>query len=183
MNKTSNPQINNLKVHVLLTTSGIHRLKKSLLTVIAKSYNNFSVVKDEFTYILFPKRGFVNITGIRGFVDVNRVIPHLCLFFSLNRSDILSDIVIDNISASGNFWQRVNLVNLHKTINKRSSVKRVGFQSCTFDRNRFPGAFCRTYGFGTLTLFPSGKYVVVGAKCQEHVDHIFQQMSAVIAML
>lgn len=181
MKKTSTPKINNLKVHILLDNSGVTCLRKSLFTTVKKSYNNFSVVKDTFTYIIFPQRGFVNITGIKGFLDIVRVIPHFCLFFGLDECNILSDIVVDNISASGNFWQRVNLVQLHQAINKKK-VKSC-FVSCTFDRNRFPGAFCRTRGFGTLTLFPSGKYVVVGAKCQEHVDNIFQQMSVVIAIL
>jgi TATA-box binding protein (TBP) (component of TFIID and TFIIIB) len=173
--------INNLKVHIQLTTAGLQHLRTALEFKEVKTHNNFLVVREGVsTYIIFPNKGFINITGIRGFSILSSVIPTFCQIFGLERDEISSDVVIDNISAAGNFWQRVNLVHLKSRLNKRGENN---FFSVHFNRNRFPGAFCKTAGFGTLTVFPSGKYVVVGAKCQEHVEKLVRRMFAVIRTL
>lgn len=176
MSEKTAPKINNLKVHILLTEVGTEVLKASLLArKEKKSYNNFYVVKDGFTYIIFSNKGFVNITGIRGYAQLGGVIPHFCLVFDLNPSHICSDIIIDNISAAGNFYQRVNLNILWG---------RVGDFFCvSYNRNRFPGAFCKTKKIGTLTLFPSGLYVIVGCKKAEQVEEIYRKMLAIIPTL
>lgn len=178
----ASPRINNLKVHVVLTEGGVEQLKIALLEKQKTSYNNFDVVRGGHTYIVFPKKGFVNITGIKSFSELTSVIPQLCQTFGLKTSEITPKVVIDNISAAGNFGQRVSLVRLQQIVNKGGVEKRKFF-STHFDRNFFPGAFCKTRGLGTITLFPSGKYVVVGAKCLEHVEQIFQEMSALIPLL
>jgi TATA-box binding protein (TBP) (component of TFIID and TFIIIB) len=101
----------------------------------------------------------------------------------LARHDVKSEsVVVDNISASGDFRQRVNLTHLQQTLNCRN-LKERNYFTVHFDRNFFPGAFCKTLGFGTITVFPSGKYVVVGAKCLEHITNIHREMTAVIATL
>ena len=181
MKQTTAPKINNLKAHIVLTESGIYCLEEALRRVEKKCYNNYVVVKDKLTYIIFPKKGFVNITGIKTFSKLPQVVPEFCAFFDINASDV-SNIIVDNVSASGNFLRRVNLANLQKKINGEGFKNRKFF-SCHFDRNFFPGSFCKTQGFGTLTLFSSGKYVVVGSKCLEQVDRIFQEMSVVISTL
>lgn len=184
----TSPVVNNLKVHFLLDHSCIHHVTEVLRSrEDTVCYNNYFVVKNRFSFIIFPKSGFVNITGIKSFSHLPEVIPHFCkLFPHVGEKNIASEIVIDNISAAGNFGQRVDLVCLQHTVNR--SKERGGAREKTcftvhFDRNFFPGAFCRTRGFGTLTVFPSGKYVVVGAKCLEHVDKVVQQMLVIISTL
>lgn len=176
--ESTSPKINNLKVHLVLTALGTQHLKKVLVFKEKKSYNNFDVVREGYTYIIFPESGFINITGVKGFSELTLITPKFCQVFGLKPSDIATDVVVDNISASGNFRQRVNLTQLQAVVNAKRSTF-----STHFDRNFFPGAFCKTRGLGTLTLFPSGRYVVVGSQCLEQVETIFQEMSAIIKML
>jgi TATA-box binding protein (TBP) (component of TFIID and TFIIIB) len=145
-----------------------------------KTFNNFSVVREEHTYIIFPEKGFVNITGVRRFSELVSIIPKFCAAFGLAQTDVASDVIVDNISASGDFYSRVNLSRLQQLLNRRGGEE---YFTVQFDRNFFPGAFCKTRGFGTLTLFPSGKFVVVGAKCLEHLEKTFQEMRAVMTIL
>lgn len=175
MREKTAPRINNVKLHILLTEDGIEILKTSLLKIEKKSFNNFCVVKNGFTYIIFSNKGFVNITGIRGFSQLVDVVPHFCEVFNLKPSHISSDIVIDNISAAGNFHQRVNLEALWKQVGETFCVR--------YNRDRFPGAFCKKKKFGTLTLFPSGLYVIVGCKSATHVQAIYLEMLAFIPTL
>jgi len=178
----TSPKINNLKVHIVLTESGTRKLKLGLFAEgREQKYSNFAVVRSKHTYIVFTS-GFVNITGIRSFTERPTVIPLFCQEFGVTTDDIASDIVIDNISAAGNFQRRVDLKRLQRIVNKRKTQHSTFF-SVHFDRNFFPGAFCKTRGLGTLTLFPSGKYVVVGSKCLEHVEKIFQQMCVLMPLL
>lgn len=183
MQEAATPTVNNLKVHIILTSTGVQHLKTSLLYESRKNFNNFSVVRQGWTYIIFANRGFVNITGINSYSQIESVIPQFCAAFKLDRAHVASDVVVDNISANGDFGKRCNLALLQRLLNKRGGEEERKYFTITFDRNFFPGAFCKTRGFGTLTLFPSGKFVLVGAKCLEHVEKTFLQMRAVIAIL
>ena len=171
------PTVNNLKTHICVEGKNIQRLITALQKIEHIVHNNFIVCRDVYTFIIFPKRGFINITGIKSFCDLKNVIPHFCKLFKVE-VDPKTELVVDNISASGSFDQFVNLVKLQQVLNSRKKEFTVHF-----DRNFFPGAFCKTSGLGTLTLFPTGKYVVVGAKCLEHVNSISQMMGAVIQTL
>ena len=189
MEEATRARIYNLKGHIRLTEIGIQKLKTALKTKEVKTHNNFLVVKVKeggHTYIIFPDVGFINITGVKGFSQVNSIIPRFCDTFGLSRLEIAGGVEIDNISASGNFQKRVNLEILKSTLNKsKSRGERLGKIVFTvhFDRNFFPGAFCKTRGYGTLTVFQSGKYVVVGAKCQQDLEEIVHEMFAVITTL
>jgi TATA-box binding protein (TBP) (component of TFIID and TFIIIB) len=171
------PIVNNLKTHISLKGENVYQLTQSLERKERKVHNNFSVVNNVYTFIIFPKSGFVNITGIKSFSDLKNVIPHFCKVFDIKLTEP-AELIIDNISAAGSFNRKVNLVRLQEVINS----EKTDF-SVHYDRNFFSGAFCKAIGFGTVTVFPSGKYVVVGPKCQEHVDSIIQKMDAIIHAL
>lgn len=175
------PTVNNIKVHITLTQTGVQHLKVALRHKSKKTYNNFSVVREGgHTYIIFADKGFVNITGVSSYEQLPNIIPQFCAAFHLVEQDVASPCVVDNISASGDFKKRCNLVHLQQLLNRRGGKN---YFTVSFDRNYFPGAFCKTRGFGTLTLFPSGKYVLVGAKCLEHLQQTFQEMCAVMTLL
>ena len=169
--------INNIKAHIQLDKIFIKDFQSNVLRRKGKVYNNFIVIKFIYTFIIFPKKGFINITGIKNFAAYERVIPLFCDLFQAGNSNLESSkLVIDNISASGDFHQTVNLVKLQQMINAGE------YPNITthFDRNFFPGAFCKIVGLGTVTVFQSGKFVIVGSKCQEHVDQVTKLMSAII---
>ena len=188
------PQINNIKGHITLQGNGITQLRKELeqnnSSVWRKidpkrrkdAEKNFIVVKDQHrqTYIIFPHKGFVNITGVKNYSAICEVIPKFCETFRLCSSDVSQPVlVIDNISAAGNFHKTVNLSRLQKKIN--TSEEKLFSVHC--NRQYYPGAFCKRKGVGTITVFASGKYVIVGAKCREDVTTLAQLMHAVICKL
>jgi TATA-box binding protein (TBP) (component of TFIID and TFIIIB) len=177
------PKVNNLKGHILLTACGAQQLRETLLIYKEKkTHNNFVVVKAVHTYVIFPNKGFVNITGVKGFSLLNQIIPQFCATFSVRGEDVSSQQpVIDNISAAGDFDRWIDLTRLQQLINLPEEGRRQF--SFHLDRNFFPGAVCKSPGLGVITIFKSGKYIVVGAKCQEHVDSIFQKMRVLIEAL
>lgn len=178
MEKSVEAKVNNVKVHLVLKEEGKAKLRNILETKEVKTYGNYKVLRDTFTYIIFPSNGFVNITGIKSLQDIPfNVTNQFCTSFSLVREDI-GELTIDNITAVGNFNRRINLEKLHHLANSRKK-----YFTVHFDRQIFPGAFCKTFGFGTLSVYASGKYVVVGAKCQERIQKLVEEVFALIKTL
>lgn len=182
------PKINNIKAHIYLTEEGRDRLLTNikLFDISTVRHHNFSVSRDprgtRRVYIIFEKEGFVNITGIREISSLKDVIPQLCLHFSLLQTDVASpQPLIDNISASGSFNCRIDLNRLRKILNAKG--KNDGYFTVILNRNKFPGASCRAKGYGTITVFTTGKYVIVGSKSVEVMEQVFLKMSDVINSL
>ena len=178
----TSPVVNNYKVHILLTPGGVEKIRKNLALRETTSHGNFVVVRDVYTYSIFVKKGYVNITGIRNNAQLKRVIPEICISFCLEEHEIASDVIIDNISASGKFGGRINTTHVQEQINKRGKERHRFFTAST-NRGLFPGTFCRTQGHGTITVFTTGAYVTVGSKCLDSVERLFQEMSVVSAQL
>jgi TATA-box binding protein (TBP) (component of TFIID and TFIIIB) len=185
------PKINNLKGHIRVSEDCIDGIRNALKLSEKKwkknkEFHNFLVVKDKYSYIIFPKSKegycYINITGIKSFEDVENVIPELCETFHLNRIQVAGEVVIDNVSANGDFGRKLNLPQIQEAINGESKKDGNTFSAC-FDRNYFPGAFCKTLTIGTILIFPSGKYVIVGSKCVAEVQEIYRMMFAIIRKL
>ncbi len=180
------PRVNNLKVHITLTNVGKEKLFQSLslppLSENIKFCNNLFVARGINTYIVFPASGYVNITGVKNFSMMDKVIPNFCSFFQLDKTDVASNVIIDNISATGNFGQKINLTKLKEKFGKAEGQGQEIYLKVSYNRNSFPGAFCRTQ-FGTATLFANGKYVLVGIGCQENMTKLFLKMRALIRTL
>lgn len=187
------PKVNNIKTHLCLTEEGRKRLLTNLkrLNIPVKRVYNFSVCRDldprrkGHVYIILEREGFLNITGIRDFASLEDVIPQLCLFFSLHPSDVATpQPLIDNISAAGIFNRRVDLNRLRETIKAKDPEASPPYFTITLNRNKFPGASCKAInGFGTITVFSTGKYVIVGPKCLASMDQVFLRMHALITTL
>jgi len=200
------PKINNVKTHIYLTRKGRKRLLVQIgrYKIKMEKHNNFSVCRDpeleRRAYTLFEKQGFINITGIPNLEAVADVIPRLCTVFHLRASHVASSQpCIDNISAAGVFPRRLDLNRLRRILlpevkSKAQSARGVNevidpnpppssYFTILLNRDKFPGASCRAKGYGTITLFSSGKYVIVGSKCLEQMQQVFLKMAAVIATL
>jgi TATA-box binding protein (TBP) (component of TFIID and TFIIIB) len=187
---TTLPKINNLKGHIRVNKECVERIRSTLKLNVKKwkknkEYHNFIVVKDKYSYIIFPrsKKGcYINITGIKSFEDVKNVIPELCDTFQLSPIQVKGEVVIDNVSANGDFGRKLHLPQIQEVINGENEKDGNTF-STSFDRNYFPGAFCKTLTIGTIIIFPSGKYVIVGSRCAAEVQQVYQMMLAVIQKL
>jgi TATA-box binding protein (TBP) (component of TFIID and TFIIIB) len=178
MEETS-PIINNIKARIQLKNDDLKELQETLsVWKKVKKYRNFLVIKERFTYTIWPASGTVNIIGLKNLDDVAKAVSEMCREFKIDVTRIRSELVIDNVCASGHFGKTINLLHLEIQLykNKRFNV----------DLNRMyrPGAVCRTYArIGTIIVFSSGAYIIVGAKCLENVKTLFQKMIAVIKTL
>jgi hypothetical protein len=124
-----------------------------------KRYNNFIVLRNEFTYIIFKnKKGcntHINITKLRCFSDIERCQDFLnrdilCMF----KSCVIQQ-KIDNITASYDLKKNVDIL---KTIEKFINLCEV-----RYNNEKFPGVFLK-HSLGTIIVFHSGKTILIGSK-------------------
>ena len=107
----------------------------------------------------------VNVTGIRNFGDIKQAVR---VFNFITRQCIhAKEAIIDCTTASGSTKNAIPL-NL-SLIKYRLDQENKNFR-VSFDPHFFPGAVLRQKGFGTVLLFASGKYVIVGAKSQKNIE-------------
>ena len=129
-------------------------------------YNNFLVLKDKFTYILFkPKREedicHLNITKIKNFEYINEAIE---LGETLFQGRILKNSInIDNITATFNLQKSINLKKFYEKYSKEYSIR--------YNNERFPGLHFKNKK-GTLIIFHTGKITVVGCKSKENLIYL-----------
>ena len=114
--------------------------------------------------------GFINITGLRTLTDIPSAIKVVCKLINLQSSDYTARI--DNITASGTFGSLIPLhvVRYHFT---KSEPIPARFK---YNPNFFSGATLKFYdGRGTIILFSTGSYTIVGAKTFENIQSIFNE--------
>jgi TATA-box binding protein (TBP) (component of TFIID and TFIIIB) len=131
-------------------------------------YHNFTVFKKSannlYTYIVFPKNGYINVTGIKSYSQICSAIENFCNVFHFSKQHVHS-FSVDNITASGQLLFELDLSKVSETF----SVY------CTrYDVNIFPGLLIKVQNLGTITLFSSGKYTIVGVKCIRQLAQISQ---------
>jgi TATA-box binding protein (TBP) (component of TFIID and TFIIIB) len=190
---TSPPSINNVKVRVKVSKSALSNLKLGISKLakiggytakkkkIFQQHHNFVVYRGTYTYIVFCGEGTVNITGIPSYGKVKHAVKYFCQEFNVSRRDLTAPTV-DNLTASGNFNVYIDLKILKQIINNQKNTNSL-IKSASFNVEHFPACFCRTFSIGTISVFGSGKYNIVGAKCRKHVKDIFQAMTVYISKL
>jgi hypothetical protein len=131
-----------------------------------KNYNNFLVVKDIYTYIIFKKNknneNHINITKIPNIDSVSNAITRIQ---DLTKSLILSQ-TIDNIIASTSLPNPLNL-KLISTL----------FTNVKYNNEKFPGLFIK-FTTGTVIIFHSGKIVIVGCKTEKDLQCLILKIFA-----
>lgn len=144
----------------------------SLTPHITRHSNFISFHIDHFAFVLFPKSGQVNISGIRGFNDIKEAVR---VFNSQFKTNIpVSNIVVDNTTASGKLHHRIkSFATLFKSP-LRNEV------SISVRPHYFPSALIRPKGQqrGTIILFANGKYIIVGARSAEELNKAYETLCA-----
>jgi len=195
------PKINNVKARFRVHPSEIDSLRRAVLTFsieadksfinsrnskkkrrkeVFKQYHNFVVIREKHTYIIFTNKGVVNITGIRCICLMPEAVKDFCLKFCVDVGKI-SQPIIDNITATGNFGRPINLLKLRQLINKKEINSNI--TSVTSNADHFPSAFCRTVGSATCSIFQKGVYNIIGAKCREDIQELMKHMAVLIQRL
>jgi TATA-box binding protein (TBP) (component of TFIID and TFIIIB) len=136
---------------------------------------NYCKIRNKFYYTIFPS-GFINITGIRKKQEIeeaiNQIISHLQLTLAdLKLQENGSVYCIDNITVTGalNITKKLNLAVLHcKTITDCKT---------SYNNLHFPGLFLHFTGVkGTVLLFSSGKFNIVGLTCSKEIPRLLYKV-------
>lgn len=105
--------------------------------------------------VLLPPRGRVSIAGGKSKQEIKRgvqeFVSELC---SLGLNDDYRDIRIENVVATGDIGQAVNL---------NAAVIALGLESTEYEPEQFPGAIYRTEE-GVVLIFSSGKVVITSVR-------------------
>ena len=100
--KVQEPQVNNIKIRLCVNTSALSSLNNNIeriettadVTVgkskkqIFKRHHNFIVFRNSYVFIIFFKKGAVNITGIKRFDDLSNAVENFCATFGINLQNI-----------------------------------------------------------------------------------------------
>lgn len=188
------PKINNVKIRTSVKKRFSHQLLRNIEEIeektrysikgknlVFKRYHNFIVYRCEFIYIIFPHRGTVNITGIKNKRLIKRALSTFSNVFKVPKQ-YLGLTIVDNVTATGSYNFPINLEILKKYINKKLVIDSI-LSSASFNSSHFPGCFCRSNCIGTVAIFASGKFNIIGSKCSKHVNDLFSAMTVYINQL
>jgi TATA-box binding protein (TBP) (component of TFIID and TFIIIB) len=178
------PVVKNVKIH--FKVADISRLNTGIADLLTLKLentfpisdtltrkHNFCVFKRRFVYIIFYNTGFVNCTKIRNYSEISAALEEFSQVFKLDL-EYFSTPIIDNTTSSGSFDKVIYLNKLKEKIQAQNV-----FQKVNFNPEHFPGLFIKTNN-GTIIVFHSGKYTIIGAKCQQQADTVFSQVHACI---
>ena len=188
------PKLHNVKFHFYLPNS-----KKLLHNNPEWAENSYSwgnyftyrLNQSKTVYSIFPKAGFVNITGVCSFNDIPQALDEFNrqFFTKIN----VDEIIVDNSTASGTIEICDRAQKVHRTISSKKlrldlwRVKKLVSQCSKYQNARislypkyFPAAVIRSKLAPTVLLFASGKYTIVGAKSVEKIRAAHQQICAII---
>lgn len=146
--------------------------KKICETCAFKKYHNFIVFKNRFTYTIYYC-GTINITGIKNYESIVEAFDHFKRLFDL-KNDYFhsSEAIIDNITGGGKFENRIKLQNI--------KVKNTDFVRFDYNNEIFPGGFLKFKKLGTIVLFHSGSYAIIGVKHPNDLELIIRKTLKII---
>jgi len=137
-----------------------------------KHFINFSTLHlNEITYSVFHHTPVVNASGINSFTEIDKCID---LFSSHFNVQCFSPCV-DNSTCVGSVTVRVPAY---------SSLKACEETYVTVRTHCFPAVIIRTkqpFHGGTVVLFPSGKFTLLGCKSEAEILYTIQRFSKIIA--
>ena len=123
--------------------------------------------------------GHINVTGLKKIEDVERALADIFPVLNIPKGTIIP-YKIDNIQCSGQLNFKTHDLTLRQLCDGIDVVKeQYGIDSVTFEPSRFPGGFIKFASSveadipkGTVLLFGSGKFVIVGLRNIEHKNRI-----------
>lgn len=172
------PVIRNYKIHFklqhILTLDHFHHVKN----VQYHGVRNFVILQTHgFTFIPFLNTTHVNVTGITQKEDIERSIKLFARRCKLHRQ-VISHIRIDNITASGKFFISFPLHALAQNVWHRHI-------NITYNMEIFPAVIIRVAKqnkkIGTMLLFQSGKFTIVGTNTPKKVRQVHGIVKALVS--
>lgn len=179
MEKINNerPHIKNVKIHFKTECKPVKiplHLKNKI-----KEYSNFVCIRFKpFVFIIFPKSGHVNVSGICSFSNIKTALNQFNSQFETNIQE--ENISVDNITASGKLskekirLQDLNYSSLPVTVFIRPYYFPSAIIRHIHDKNK------QTHRLPSIILFTNGKYIIVGGRSVEEVEKSFQTLCVII---
>ena len=133
---------------------------------VMKHYNNFTVVKKKYSFIVFTKtkqnRNFhVNITKIPSTEHISKALDELKLVIS---SEFIIEVFkIENMTCLYQIKSEINLSTFFNNLKINADFEIVQKR---YDPEKFPGMFLTLKKCSAL-LFSSGKIVIIGASSEQ----------------
>ena len=149
--------ISNIKHSIQLQNFGIDSFYYPV-----KVYQNFFVLHNKFTYIIFKKSRannvvHINITKVKNFKEIKNSIKHLQTILQISRAFIVKSF-IDNITITGKLATEISLTK-YIAVNSHFTIK--------YSPEKFPGLFVKIKTLGSIILFSSGSFIILGAKSKK----------------
>ena len=175
-------KIFNVKIHFKLGYELI--FSPEMMKTITK-HSNFVVLRlSHYVYIIFPKNGHINVSGIKTFHDINSA---LSVFNSHFHTTVqASNIKIDNTTAHGRFnVDKVQLTKLascnpHEHFN--ISIRPYYFPSALL-RPKVLQSSTSSQTVTTCLLFSNGKFNIIGGKSIKTIEHTLYQLCVLMKTL
>ena len=170
--------ITNVKISFKTSINCLNTVEKKCVEkdIVCKRYENFIVVKSQFTFIIFKKKrlsndiNHVNATKIQSLEKIVECVNHFSSIFEIDRRD-LSNIAVDNITASVNLNKNINLSQISNSNLKKFTTK--------YHNEIFPGLFLKSKK-GTIILFHSGKAVLIGCRNVSEIENLVKNLLMII---
>lgn len=174
--------ITNIKCHVRLENSVQPRYQQSLQEseAVSKRTPSFVVLRlPPFVYTCFYS-GFINITGVRDFDQVEVAIATILDRLRLDPEAVWGEPQVDSISSC---WPKTQPLPAHK-LNRVYSIasKDSEIVALKLNREQFPALFLKTQ-FGTLLWFNSPAVVSVGSKKKEDLQALKEIVDRILLKL
>ena len=159
-------KISNYKVSIKYTLFGNTIDSKLHNISIRKKGTSFYIFKlGDYTYSVYSK-GHINITGLKTIRDIFQSIKQIenVLNMSITHFNIDNVTYSDKLKTPVTTYSFVDLLHFIKQSNKFTSVQ--------YSAQKFPGAFLKLIQFGTIILFSSGKYTLVGCNSISKISYL-----------
>ena len=182
--RSSEPLLKNIKIHFEIRTKFLRQFKVRVGELLkcqqVTKHGNFVTLSKNnvrhaspFSYIIFQSRGYINATGIKSYTLINECVSNFCGVFHLALAHLKPGISIDNITASGQFDLDVDLRSIVLLLQR-------GPHLAIYNANNYPGLKFKVQKLGTVILFSSGRYTIVGLKCIQDAIAILKPLNAAI---
>jgi hypothetical protein len=198
------PRINHVVGHFKVKSNHLQALTNLLSTTAAtienreahlptrllnvKRQSNFIVIKDtNFTYNVFTSSGHVNVYRITNLeTHPTLAIDGFCsLLESIGKKEDLlvsQTVKIINITAAGKLDVSNEGIDLYEAKHIYDNSGENFFTRLTYNPDIYAGLSFKS-SIGTINLFTSGSYTILGVKSKEALDLIHKQLCAFIQTL
>lgn len=184
------PIVNNVKARFSVNDpcrtikAALMRGNDNSFALTVQTYSNFSVVRlagEKYVYTVWEKKldnktVHVNVCGVRNFYLLEDAILVFCLYFDINRVDIVSgSIRVDNSTFSAHL-SPLSFIDLSSTMKQINCRKQEGIVALIHPqyKGRLIVRFVKSgEKVGSLIISARGKYSIVGCKSEKKADSLY----------